>query len=93
MGPMVERRTWPTCSWEEPRGRLERRRRRVAVSRDEFIWGTVESVSTEGPCSDDGGTLLNAMMALMLETLKSNMETTVRMAWVLNCREATRTAP
>lgn len=41
----------------------------------------------------DGGSLPNAMMALILETLKSSIETTVRMAWVLNCRESTRIAP
>lgn len=63
------------------------------MSREEFIWGTIDSVSTRGPYFDDGETILNAMMALILETLKSSMEMTVRMAWVVNCREAMRTAP
>ena len=40
MMPGCGRRTCPECSWDDRYGRLESRRSRVAVSREEFIFGT-----------------------------------------------------
>lgn len=40
IGTGLATRRQPLCSWDVPWGRLARRSSRVAVSRDELIWGT-----------------------------------------------------
>lgn len=96
MGKGVARRVVPVCSWEVWYGRLARRRRRVAVSREEFIWGTKGGQLVQGVFAKGGReveSLLKATMALALAIQKRSMLKTINMAEMLNWSDEARMDP